>query len=74
MSRLPTITPRDMVRALKRAGFVEHHQKGSHLYLWHPERQRMTTVAMHAKDLKRSLMKVILDQAGLTEDELRKLL
>jgi hypothetical protein len=34
----------------------------------------MTTVAMHAKDLKRSVMKAILDQAGLTEDELRELL
>jgi predicted RNA binding protein YcfA (HicA-like mRNA interferase family) len=74
MSRLPTITPRDMVRALKRAGFIEHHQKGSHLYLWNPERNRMTTVPMHARDLKRSLMKAILDQAGLSEDDFHKLL
>jgi predicted RNA binding protein YcfA (HicA-like mRNA interferase family) len=71
MSRLPTVTPREMVRAFKHAGFIEHHQKGSHLYLWHPERKIMATVAMHAKDLKRPVMKAILDQAGLSEDELR---
>ncbi len=74
MSRLPAVTPREMVRALKRAGFIEHHQKGSHLYLWHPDHSRMTVVAMHAHDLKRSLMKEILRQAGLTEEQLRELL
>lgn len=39
MSRLPAVTAREMVRALKRTGFVEHHQKGGHQYLWHPERR-----------------------------------
>ena len=74
MSRLPTVTASEMVRALKRAGFVEHHQKGSHLYLWHGERQMMTGVPMHPGDLKRSLMKAIIKQAGLTEDDFRRLL
>ncbi len=69
MSRLPTVTPRQMVATLKRAGFVEHHQKGSHLYLWNPTTERMTTVSMHARDLKRGLMKKILTQAGLADDE-----
>jgi len=44
MSRLPTIKPIEAVRALKKAGFIEHHQKGSHLYLWHPDQERMTAV------------------------------
>ena len=38
MSRLPSVRPRELVAALERAGFVRHHQKGSHLYLWHPEK------------------------------------
>ena len=74
MIRLPTITPRQAVSALKRAGFVESHQKGSHLYLWNPETQRLTSVPMHSKDLKRPTMKEILKQAGLSEDEFRGLL
>lgn len=74
MSRLPMVKPGEMVRALKRAGFVEHHQKGSHLYLWHAEQQRMTSVPMHPGDLSRTTMKEILQQAGLTEEQFRNLL
>jgi mRNA interferase HicA len=74
MNRLPTLQPRQLVAALKRAGFIEHHQTGSHLYLWHPVRERMTSVPMHARDLKRGTAKAILKQAGLTEAELRDLL
>ena len=74
MSRLPTVTPRQMAAALKRVGFLEHHQTSSHLYLYHPETRRMTAVAIHARDLKRGTMKRILKQANLTEDEFRELL
>lgn len=74
MTRLPTLTPSKIVAALKRAGFVEHHQKGSHLYLWHDSKACMTSVPMHTKDLKRSLMKEILEQAKLSEEEFRKVL
>jgi len=74
MSRLPTVTARRMVALLKRAGFIEHHSKGSHIYLWHPSKKVITSVAMHATDLKRPVMKAILQQAGLNEKEFRKLL
>jgi predicted RNA binding protein YcfA (HicA-like mRNA interferase family) len=74
MSRLPTLQPKQLVAALKRAGFLEHHQTGSHLYLWHPARTLMTSVPMHHGDLKRGTAKAILKQAGLTEEELRELL
>ncbi len=74
MSRLPTLKPRQLVAALRRAGFVEHHQSGSHLYFWHPDQLRMTSVAMHPRDLKRGTVKAILSQAGLTEEDLRRLL
>jgi predicted RNA binding protein YcfA (HicA-like mRNA interferase family) len=74
MNRLPSVRPREIVVALKRDGFLEHHQKGSHLFLWHPMKLKMTTVPMHAKDLKRPLLKEILKQASLSEDEFRGLL
>jgi predicted RNA binding protein YcfA (HicA-like mRNA interferase family) len=74
MSRLPTPRAREVVTALKRAGFIEHHQKCSHLYFWHPVRHLMTTVPMHSGDLHRGLFKMILKQAGLSEDQIRELL
>lgn len=74
MSRLPTVTPRQVVRALKRAGFEEHHQRGSHLYLRHPETRRMTSVPMHPGDLPRGTLRAILRQVEITPDDFAKLL
>lgn len=74
MSRLPTVTAKQVVSALKRIGFTEVNQKGSHLYLWHAGRKLMTGVPMHTGDVGRGLVKKILKQAGLSEVEFRKLL
>lgn len=74
MSRLPNVKPRELVSALKQAGFIEHHQKGSHLYLWHPEKRRMTSVPMHPGDVNRGLVRAIIKQAELTEEEFLELL
>jgi predicted RNA binding protein YcfA (HicA-like mRNA interferase family) len=74
MSRLPALTARQMVKALLKAGFLEEHQRGSHLSLCHPVTHRVTVVPMHPGDLHRGLMKAILKQAGLSEEEFRKFL
>jgi len=58
---------------LKKAGFEERRQRGSHLFLWHPEREAVATVPMQrahaARNLPRGTLKAIIRQAGLTEDE-----
>lgn len=74
MSRLPNLTAAEMVRRLKRAGFVEHEQRGSHKIFKNHTTGYRTVVAMHSGDIKRSLMKEIIRQAGLSEDEFRKFL
>lgn len=74
MSRLPNLNARKIIQALKRAGFAEDGQRGSHLYFWHEEKKLLTSVPIHGGDVKRSLLKQIIRQAGLTENEFRKLL
>jgi predicted RNA binding protein YcfA (HicA-like mRNA interferase family) len=74
MTRLPTLNARKIIQALEQAGFVFDRQNGSHFILRHPTARRTTCVPKHGKDIKRSLMKDILRQAGLTEDEFRNLL
>jgi predicted RNA binding protein YcfA (HicA-like mRNA interferase family) len=59
---------------LKRAGFVFQRQKGSHATLRHPGSRRTVVVPMHPGDLKRPLLKLLIQQAGFTEDEFRALL
>lgn len=73
MSRLPSVKPRHLVRALKRAGFAEHHQRGSHLYLRHPDK-RMTSIPMHPGDIPRGTLGAILRQIEITVEELLELL
>ncbi len=74
MTRLPAVRPADLVAALKRAGFVEKRQKGSHLVLWHEAKRRTTIVALHGRDLPAPTLKEILKQAGVSQSEFRELL
>ena len=75
MPRLPSITARRLVRALRRAGFVDDRQKGSHLVLLHPGTKARTVVPLHAgKTLKHPLLRAILHDAGLTVEQFLDLL
>jgi predicted RNA binding protein YcfA (HicA-like mRNA interferase family) len=72
--RFPSVSAKDVVRVLQRAGFAFQRQKGSHVTLRDPESRRTVVVPMHTGDIKRPLLKAILQQAELGEDEFRSLL
>jgi predicted RNA binding protein YcfA (HicA-like mRNA interferase family) len=74
MSKLPVVRGADVVSALKRAGFVVVRVTGSHHVMNHPDGRR-TVVPVHAgQDIKRGLMRKIIDDAGLTVSEFIALL
>jgi len=73
--RLPAVKPREVLRALGRAGFFIHHTSGSHHVLKHSGKTHLrVTLPYHNKDLKRRTLASIIEQAGLTPDEFRDLL
>jgi predicted RNA binding protein YcfA (HicA-like mRNA interferase family) len=73
--RLPAVKPKEVLRALGRAGFIIHHTSGSHHVLKHPAKANLrVTVPFHNKDLKRRTLGSIIEQAGLTTEEFRDLL
>ena len=73
--RLPVVKPKQVIRALERAGFFIHHSTGSHHILKHPDRPiPRVTVAYHNRDLKRKTLASIIEQAGLTVEEFIELL
>jgi predicted RNA binding protein YcfA (HicA-like mRNA interferase family) len=74
MRRIPALRPRQVIAALKKAGFTEDAQTGSHLLLKHPQRKRRVPVPIHARDLKRPTVHAIIKQAGLTVDKFLSLL
>jgi predicted RNA binding protein YcfA (HicA-like mRNA interferase family) len=70
--RLPAITAKELVLFLKRQGFVEDRQRGSHLVLFHPATNRTVVVPIHGGDLGRGLARGILKDAGFSvEDYIR---
>jgi predicted RNA binding protein YcfA (HicA-like mRNA interferase family) len=74
MPKLPRVTSRKLVRALQRAGYEPYRQRGSHLHLSRPGTGWVVTVPMHGGVLSVGLVADIIQQAGLTVDEFRKLL
>jgi predicted RNA binding protein YcfA (HicA-like mRNA interferase family) len=74
MSRMPQVTAEELVQFLKRQGFVEDRQTGSHLTLRQEERPVSVTVPMHSgRDLGRGLAVRILRDAGFTVDDFIRL-
>jgi predicted RNA binding protein YcfA (HicA-like mRNA interferase family) len=74
MTRLPQVTARELVRFLKVQGFAEDRQSGSHLTLWHAERNVSVTIPVHTGcDLGRGLAVRILKDAGFSVEEYLRL-
>lgn len=74
MPKLRALTSKKIIKVLERLGFQLDHKTGSHFIFYHPETKRRTVVPYHAKDLPKGTMLNILHQAGITKDELEKLL
>ena len=76
MSRhLPAVSGRELIRALRRAGFVVLRQKGSHVSLEKrtPAGYWRTIVPMH-REIRPGTLSDILNQSGLSKEELAGLL
>jgi predicted RNA binding protein YcfA (HicA-like mRNA interferase family) len=71
-ARLPGVRAKEIIRALERAGFlIERHNSTSHVLLRNPHTKRTTVVPIHSKELPRWLLKKIIKDAGLNEDQFR---
>jgi predicted RNA binding protein YcfA (HicA-like mRNA interferase family) len=75
MSRFGSLKPREVLRALLKAGFYIHEQSGSHVQLKHAIKPGRVTVPNHEGfDIPKPIVRSIIRQAGLTNDEFATLL
>lgn len=72
MTKLPrNIKPQQLIHTLKKLGFEKYKGRGSHIRLKHPD-GRWTQVAVHPGPIPQGTLKRILQQAGITAEDLQK--
>ena len=70
MAKLPQLTGAEVIRRLKRLGFLEDHSKGGHVVLRHADTGVMVVVPRHgSKTIKKGTLHGILKQAGVPIQE-----
>ena len=70
MSR--TFSGKEVVKALRRVGYVVDHQRGSHMFLHNLEKNSSLVVPLH-KELKKGTLHAILKRAGLKIEDFKEL-
>ena len=74
MTKLPRVTGKNLIKALRKTGFDDIRSKGSHHFLRHHD-GRCTVVPVHAGEtIGSGLMSKILHECDLTIEEFRQLL
>ena len=69
MSNVPVLSPQEVIKILRRLGFEEVRQRGSHKQFCHPD-GRGTTVPFHkGRDITPTLLRKIARDIGLTVDQ-----
>lgn len=72
--RLPSIKARQVIRVLRKLGFIPIRQRGSHIFFKHLD-GRYTLVPYHSnEDIGRGLLRQILKEIRVSPDEFLKLL
>lgn len=76
MAKLPVVTARQVIRALRKAGFYRARTSSAHHIFKHPEDSKLRPVVpVHSsKTIPPGTLRSIIKQAGLTVGEFRDLL
>ena len=71
MPKIPPLKAKTLIKILLKAGFYEHHQKGSHVQLRHRTKTELrVTIPRHDRfDLPPFVVLSILNQADITRKD-----
>lgn len=64
---------KEIVKALRRIGYIIDHQRGSHIFL-HNLKRNISVIVPNHKTLKKGTFNSIIKKVGITVKELKKLL
>ena len=72
MPKLPSFSPKKLIKILKKIGFQLDHTTGSHFIFYNPRTHKRTTIPYHFKDLPKGILINILREAGISKKDLEK--
>lgn len=71
MPKLPSLTPKEVIKILEKHGFMLDHSSGSHMVYYHSDKRKRVVVPFHRHDLPKGTLVSTLKQADIDLDELR---
>jgi predicted RNA binding protein YcfA (HicA-like mRNA interferase family) len=74
MSKLPSISARECIRALQRGGFEVKRQTGSHIIVAHKDDPERSTVVPNHNPIKKGTLRGIMRDLQLSVEEFLDLL
>ncbi|MGB9903556.1 MAG: type II toxin-antitoxin system HicA family toxin [Desulfotomaculales bacterium] len=74
MTKLSALKAKEVISALEKLGFQVDHVTGSHYILRHPDGRRAVVPYHGNRDVKQGVLLSIIRQAGITPEELKKLI
>ena len=74
MSELPRFSGREVIKALRKFGYEQDRQKGSHVVLRQTAEPHRRVVVPDHKEVAKGTLRAIIKQVGLTVDEFKRLL
>jgi len=72
--KLPIVKPKQLIRVLEKKGCIFKRQTGGHRIFYYPGKQRIITIPIHPRDLKRGLVRSIIRELDLSIEEFVELL
>ena len=64
-----TFSGKQIVKALRRTGYVVDHQRGSHLFMHNLDQNKTVIVPLH-REIKKGTLNSIIKKVGITIEEL----
>lgn len=67
--KLPALNAKHIIRILGKKGFIQTRQSGSHIVFKHADGRRTTVPYHSSRDLGTGLLRQIMKDAGITEED-----
>ena len=75
MSKLPSVSAREVVRVAEKLGFIFDRQRGSHaVYLRANDHRRLVIPLHKGRDIKPGTLRGLIDDMGLSVEEFTEML